>query len=94
MGDLPPSSPSIALFKDGELVHFLPRYLIEGTSADADALHGMTNVAESVDAGTRAAYLARAARGSDAPARTGASSVHARRGLGGSASIEQARIPG
>lgn len=29
----PPSSPSIALFKDGELVHFLPRHQIEGRSA-------------------------------------------------------------
>lgn len=29
----PPSSPSIALFKDGELVNFLERHHIEGTSA-------------------------------------------------------------
>ncbi|HPB54137.1 MAG TPA: BrxA/BrxB family bacilliredoxin [Saprospiraceae bacterium] len=29
----PPSSPSIALFKDGELVHFIERYNIEGRSA-------------------------------------------------------------
>jgi len=29
----PPSSPSIALFKDGELVHFLERHHIEGGSA-------------------------------------------------------------
>ena len=28
--DVPPSSPSIALFKDGELVHFVPRHMIEG----------------------------------------------------------------
>jgi putative YphP/YqiW family bacilliredoxin len=28
--DIPPSSPSAALFKDGELVHFLPRHQIEG----------------------------------------------------------------
>jgi putative YphP/YqiW family bacilliredoxin len=28
-----PSSPSMALFKDGELVWFLPRYQIEGRSA-------------------------------------------------------------
>lgn len=27
----PPSSPSIALFKNGELVHFIERYQIEGT---------------------------------------------------------------
>jgi putative YphP/YqiW family bacilliredoxin len=30
----PPSSPSIALFKDGKLVHFLERRHIEGRSAD------------------------------------------------------------
>ena len=29
----PPSSPSIALFKDGKLVHFLERHHIEGRSA-------------------------------------------------------------
>lgn len=29
----PPSSPSVALFKDGELVHFLERHHIEGGSA-------------------------------------------------------------
>jgi putative YphP/YqiW family bacilliredoxin len=29
----PPSSPSIALFKDGELVHFIERHSIEGRSA-------------------------------------------------------------
>ncbi len=33
--DIPPSSPSIALFKDGELVYFIPRHRIEGRSADA-----------------------------------------------------------
>ena len=30
----PPSSPSIAFFKDGRLVHFLERHHIEGRSAD------------------------------------------------------------
>ena len=30
----PPSSPSIALFKDGELVHFIERHNIEGKPAD------------------------------------------------------------
>ena len=30
----PPSSPSIALFKDGELVHMLERHHIEGRPAD------------------------------------------------------------
>jgi putative YphP/YqiW family bacilliredoxin len=29
----PPSSPSIALFKNGELVHFIERHHIEGRSA-------------------------------------------------------------
>jgi putative YphP/YqiW family bacilliredoxin len=29
----PPSSPSVALFKDGKLVHFLERHNIEGVSA-------------------------------------------------------------
>lgn len=33
----PPSSPSIALFKDGNLVHFLERHHIEGNTADAIA---------------------------------------------------------
>ena len=32
--DIPPSSPSMAFFKDGELVWFLPRHRIEGRSAD------------------------------------------------------------
>jgi putative YphP/YqiW family bacilliredoxin len=27
---IPPSSPSLALFKDGELVEFVPRHMIEG----------------------------------------------------------------
>ena len=30
----PPSSPSMALFKDGELVHMLERHHIEGRNAD------------------------------------------------------------
>lgn len=29
----PPSSPSIALFKDGQLVHFIERHMIEGRTA-------------------------------------------------------------
>ncbi len=33
----PPSSPSIALFKDGKLVHFLERHHIEGRSAQVIA---------------------------------------------------------
>ncbi|MCW3465744.1 BrxA/BrxB family bacilliredoxin [Chitinophaga nivalis] len=31
--DIPPSSPSIALFKDGEIVAFVPRHRIEGRDA-------------------------------------------------------------
>jgi len=30
--ELPPSSPSMALFKNGELVYFIPRHRIEGRS--------------------------------------------------------------
>ena len=32
--DIPPSSPSIALFKDGELVYFVPRHRIESRSSE------------------------------------------------------------
>ncbi len=35
----PPSSPSIALFKDGELVHFVERHHIEGRSAEMIGEH-------------------------------------------------------
>lgn len=35
----PPSSPSIALFKDGRLVHFIERHQIEGTPDDVLADH-------------------------------------------------------
>lgn len=35
----PPSSPSIALFKGGELVHFVERHHIEGRSAEMIAQH-------------------------------------------------------
>lgn len=35
----PPSSPSIALFKDGDLVHFVERHHIEGRTADMIAGH-------------------------------------------------------
>ena len=31
--DIPPSSPSMALFKDGQLVYFIPRHRIEGKDA-------------------------------------------------------------
>jgi len=33
----PPSSPAVALFKDGELVHMLERHHIEGRTAEAIA---------------------------------------------------------
>jgi putative YphP/YqiW family bacilliredoxin len=36
-GPIPPSSPSMGLFKDGELVWFLPRHRIEGRDALAVA---------------------------------------------------------
>lgn len=35
----PPSSPAIALFKDGQLVHMLERHHIEGRSAQAIAMN-------------------------------------------------------
>lgn len=35
----PPSSPSIALFKDGELAHFVERHHIEGRSAEMIGNH-------------------------------------------------------
>ena len=35
----PPSSPSIALFKDGKLVHFVERHHIEGRTAQMIAEH-------------------------------------------------------
>ncbi len=35
----PPSSPAVALFKDGELVHFVERHHIEGRSAEMIADH-------------------------------------------------------
>ncbi len=34
MAPFPPSSPSIALFKDGNLVHMIERHHIEGRAAD------------------------------------------------------------
>ena len=32
--DFPPSSPSFALFKEGEVVHFIPRHQIEGRTPE------------------------------------------------------------
>lgn len=42
----PPSSPSIALLKDGKLVHFVERHHIEGRSAEMIAEHLRTVYAE------------------------------------------------
>ena len=39
LGTIPPSSPSMALYKDGELVHFIPRYQIENRDASQIAKH-------------------------------------------------------
>ena len=36
-GDIPPSSPSLALLKDGKVVHFVPRHHIEGRDAPSVA---------------------------------------------------------
>lgn len=33
LGNIPPSSPSMALLKDGQVVHFIPRYHIESRDA-------------------------------------------------------------
>lgn len=35
----PPSSPSMAMFKDGKLVHFIERHQIEGNNAETIATH-------------------------------------------------------
>ncbi|CAH0995317.1 hypothetical protein EMA8858_01438 [Emticicia aquatica] len=35
----PPSSPAIAIFKDGEIAHFIERHHIEGRSAEMIASH-------------------------------------------------------
>ena len=42
----PPSSPSMGLFKDGKLVHFLERHHIEGRSAEMIAEHLAMDYAE------------------------------------------------
>jgi len=39
---IPPSSPSIALFKNGELVHFVPRHHIEGRDPQSIAFDLVT----------------------------------------------------
>jgi putative YphP/YqiW family bacilliredoxin len=35
IADIPPSSPSIALFKDNELIYFIPKHRIEGRDAQS-----------------------------------------------------------
>ena len=42
MVPFPPSSPSIALFKDGQLVHILERHHIEGRTAEEIATNLMS----------------------------------------------------
>ncbi|WP_223151456.1 BrxA/BrxB family bacilliredoxin [Chitinophaga varians] len=37
IADIPPSSPAIALFKDNELVYFIPKFRIESRDANAVA---------------------------------------------------------
>ena len=41
IGNIPPSSPSMAVFKDGQLVHFVPRYQIESRDASWISQHLM-----------------------------------------------------
>ncbi len=41
-GAYPPSSPSLALYRNGELVHFVPRSEIESRTAD-DIARGLTS---------------------------------------------------
>lgn len=39
LGNIPPSSPSMALYKDGTLVHFVPRFQLESRTAEEIAQH-------------------------------------------------------
>ena len=39
LGNIPPSSPSMAFYKNGEMVHFIPRYQIENRDAFQIAQH-------------------------------------------------------
>jgi putative YphP/YqiW family bacilliredoxin len=39
MAPYPPSSPSMAIFKDGKLVHFIERHQIEGNNAESISGH-------------------------------------------------------
>jgi putative YphP/YqiW family bacilliredoxin len=45
--DIPPSSPSLALFRDGELVQFIPRHRIEGRSKEDVAADLVAGFAQS-----------------------------------------------
>ena len=45
IADIPPSSPSIALFKDGDLVYFIPKHRIESRDATSVA-NDLTSVFE------------------------------------------------
>lgn len=51
-GQVPPSSPCFALFKDGKVVHFVPRHHIEGRDAQTIAL-GLVDVFDAHCAGAR-----------------------------------------
>jgi putative YphP/YqiW family bacilliredoxin len=52
--EIPPSSPSMALFKDGQLVHFVPRHMIEGKDANGVAGQLTTAFDEHCGSGTTA----------------------------------------
>ena len=55
--EVPPSSPSMALLKDGKLVDFVPRHQIEGRPPAVIALalfHAEETRAQAVDAGADA----------------------------------------
>lgn len=73
--DIPPSSPSIAFWKDGELVYFMPRHRIEGRDA-----HGVARELAAVfdeHCGAPAAAPEATPVGADAGAATSASAAPA-----------------
>ena len=55
MGNTPPSSPSMAFFKDGQLVHFVPRFQIESKDAFQISQHLMQAFQELCSQPTEAA---------------------------------------
>src|SRR5436309_9098495 len=69
--DIPPSSPSVAFFKDGELVYFLPRHRIEGRDAHSVARP---------DAGLRRALRGAAYLNGHLPSEQGRAARHHRGG--------------